>query len=285
MGLGPGSRPEAGKREVRDMWLSHVKGMTLEVDGTGMDCARFGGGEKTLVLLPGLSLRDVKGAELPLAWLYRCFAREYTVYVLDKKSVIPNGYTIRELADDAARAMDRLGLSSVDVFGVSQGGMIAQYLAIDHPRLVHKLALSVTASRPNRVMEEAVSRWVEMAEGGRYEALVMDLFERMYSEAYLRKHRWLFPVLCKMGRPKDPGRFIALAKACLTCDSYPELHKITCPTLVIGGRQDRVLTGGASEEIAAALRCELYLYEDLGHAAYEEAPDHNDRIAQFLRAQ
>lgn len=282
MGLGLGSRLEAGKRKVRDMWLSRVKGMTLKVDGAGMDCARFGSGDKTLVLIPGLSLRDVKGAELPLAYLYRCFAQRYTVYVLDKKSVIPDGYTIRDLADDAARAMEQLGLAGADVFGVSQGGMIAQYLAIDHPRLVHKLALSVTASRRNRVMEEAVGGWVKMAEGGRYETLVMDIFERMYSEAYLKRHGWLFPVLCRMGKPKNPGRFTALAKACLTCDSYPELHKITCPTLVIGGRQDHVLTGEASEEIAAALRCELYMYEDLGHSAYEEAPDHNQRIIQFL---
>ncbi len=264
------------------MWLKGVKGMTLEVDGVGMDCARFGSGSKALVLIPGLSLRDVKGAELPLAYLYRCFAKEYTVYILDKKAVIPEGYTIRDMANDAARALEQLGLSDADVFGVSQGGMIAQYLAIDHPRLVHKLVLSVTASRPNRVMEETVRGWVRMAEDGRFETLVMDMFERAYSEAYLKKYGRLFPILCRMGKPKNPDRFIALAKACLTCNSYPELHKIACPTLVIGGEQDHVLTGEASKEIAAALQCELYMYEELGHSAYEEAPDHNQRIVQFL---
>ena len=282
MGLGFGSRPEAGKREAQAMWLNGVKGMTLEVDGVGMDCARFGSGSKALVLVPGLSLRDVKGAELPLAYLYRCFAKEHTVYILDKRSVVPEGYTIRDLADDAARAMEQLGLSNADVFGVSQGGMIAQYLAIDHPQLVHKLVLSVTASRSNRVMEEAVRGWVKMVESGRYEALVMDIFERMYSEDYLKRYHLLFPILTRLGRPKNPARFIALAKACLTCNAYPELHKITCPTLVIGGEQDHVLTGEASREIAAALQCELYMYEDLGHSAYEEAPDHNQRIVQFL---
>lgn len=283
MGLGLGSRLEAGKRKVRAMWLSGVKGMTLEMDGTGMDCVRFGRGDKTLVMIPGLSLRDVRGAELLLAYMYRCFAKEYTVYILDKKSVIPDGYTIRDLANDAARGMEQLGLSNADVFGVSQGGMIGQYLAIDHPHLVHKLVLSVTASRRNPVMEEAVGGWVRMAERGSFETLVMDIFERMYSEDYLKRHQLLFPVLTRLGKPKNPGRFIALAKACLTCDSYPELHKIACPVFVIGGRQDHVLTGEASEELAAALQCELHMYEELGHSAYEEAPDHNERIARFLK--
>lgn len=264
------------------MWLNQVKGMTLEIDGTGMDCVRFGRGGKALVMLPGLSLRDVKGSELPLAYLYRGFAREHTVYILDKKSVIPDGYTIRDLAQDAARGMEQLGLSNADVFGVSLGGMIAQYLAIDYPQLVHRMVLSVTAARKNQVMEEAVGSWVRMVERGRFETLVMDIFERMYSEDYLRKHQWLFPILCKIGKPKDPGRFIALAKACLTCNSYPDLHKITCPTFVIGGRQDYVLTGEASEEIAGVLQCGLHLYDELGHSAYEEAPDHNDRVYRFL---
>lgn len=266
------------------MWLSGVKRMTLEMDGADMDCVRFGNGSKTLVMIPGLTLRDVKGVELPLACMYRIFAREYTVYILDKKSVIPDGYTIRDLANDTAGAMVRLGLSNADVFGISQGGMIAQHLAIDHPHLVHKLALSVTAARRNQVMEEAVGSWIRMAERGAFELLVMDVFERMYSEPYLKKHCRLFPLLTKLGKPKNPDRFIALAKACLTCNSYPELHKVTCPALVIGGRRDNVVTGEASEELAAALQCELYMYDDLGHSAYEEAPDHNERIARFLKA-
>ena len=86
-----------------------------------------------------------------------------------------------------------------------------------------------------------------------------------------------------MGKPRDPGRFIALAEACLTCGSYPELYKITCPVLVLGGVEDRVLTGRASEEIAEKLGCEIHMYENLGHAAYDEAPDFNRRVLAFLR--
>lgn len=264
------------------MRLFSVKSATLDIDGAGLDYVRFGTGSKTLVLIPGLSFQGVKDAALPLAWMYRGFAKDCTVYVLDKKSVIPDNYTIRDLAADTARAMERLGLRAADVFGVSQGGMIAQALAIGRPDLVRKLALGVTASRPNEVMETAVGGWIQMAERRDYGAFVADMLQKLYSEDYAKKYRWLLPVLSRVGKPRDLRRFIALAKACLTCDTYPELSKITCPVFVIGGRRDKVATGAASEEIAAKLRCGIYLYERLGHAAYEEAGDFNRRVYQFF---
>lgn len=265
------------------MWISHIKTVTLKKDGTDLDCAVFGSGSKTLILIPGLSFQRVKGAAFSLAFLYRIFAKEYTVYVLGKKAAVPAGYTIRDLADDAAFVMEQLHLRCADVFGVSQGGMIAQYLAIDHPHLVHKLVLGVTAARPNEVMEQVINSWIKLAGQREYEAFVLDMFEKMYSEAYLKKYRPFFPILTKIGKPKDFNRFIALARTCLTCNSYPELSKITCPVLVLGGKQDRVVTGRASEEIAEALQCRIHMYDALGHAAYEEAPDYNQRICRFLR--
>ena len=73
-----------------------------------------------------------------------------------------------------------------------------------------------------------------------------------------------------------------LAKACLTCNTYEDLDKIKCPVLVLGGRQDKVVTGNASEEIAAKLGCKIHMYDSLGHAAYEEAKDFNRIVYDFL---
>lgn len=264
------------------MQIKHIKKETLKIDNTSLDYVRFGIGNRTLVMIPGLSFQKVKNAAFLLAYMYRIFAKKYTVYIFDKKEVIPEGYTIKDMSKDLAWAMEELHLHEADVFGVSQGGMIAQYLAIDHPHLVHRLVLGVTASRCNEVMEKVINDWVKMAEQGEYGRFVMDMFEKMYSADYRKKYRWLFPILSRVGKPKDFERFIALAKACLTCNAYPELHKIVCPVFVIGGKQDLVVTGKASEEIAAELKCSIYMYDDLGHAAYEEAADYNRRIYQFL---
>ena len=56
--------------------------------------------------------------------------------------------------------------------------------------------------------------------------------------------------------------------------------------LVLGSRDDRVLGGKASEQIAEQLEnspdCELVMYEDYGHAAYDLAPDYRERLKAFF---
>lgn len=74
-----------------------------------------------------------------------------------------------------------------------------------------------------------------------------------------------------------------LAKSCLTCNAYDELNKIQCPVFVIGGKRDKVVSADASEEIAEKLGCEIFMYDHLGHAAYEEAKDFNQRVYNFLK--
>lgn len=70
---------------------------------------------------------------------------------------------------------------------------------------------------------------------------------------------------------------------CLTCNTYERLTELKCPVLVLGGREDKIVTGEASEEMAEKLGCEIHMYEALGHAAYEEAADFNTRIMEFLK--
>ena len=69
--------------------LWNMKEATLTLGDSTMDYVTFGRGTRPLVIIPGLSLRDVKGAGAGLAWMYRRFAKEYRVYVPDKKSDIP----------------------------------------------------------------------------------------------------------------------------------------------------------------------------------------------------
>ena len=72
-------------------------------------------------------------------------------------------------------------------------------------------------------------------------------------------------------------------QACLTCHTYEELNRITCPVLVIGGGQDQIVSGEASEELAQRLNCQIYMYEELGHAIYEESADFTRRVVDFFR--
>lgn len=260
-----------------------AKNCTLQLGTTTMDYVTFGIGTKPLIIIPGLNVRGVKGAATGLAYMYKLFAKEYNVYVFDRKEEIPEGYTVRDIAADVAEAMRLLGLTDADVFGVSQGGMIAQYLAIDHPELVHKLVLGVTLSKNNDTVKQVIADWIRMTEQNDYDGFISDMLIKMYSDDYVRKYKYVIPMVAKKSRPKNFERFIILAKACLTCNTYDELDKIKCPVFVLGGKQDKIVTGEASVELAEKLRCEYYMYEDLGHAAYEEAKDFNKRIYEFLQ--
>ena len=267
--------------------LYNAKNGTLKIGGSEMDYIRFGTGGKILVMLPGLGdgLRSVKGTALPMAFTYRVFAKDFTVYAFSRKNALPEGYTTKEMAADQAASLEQLGIQKADVLGVSMGGMIAQYLAIDYPEKVGRLILTVTSARPNPVQTESIGEWVSCAKRGDHTAFMDSNVRRIYSEAYYRKNRWLVPIMGKLTKPKSYDRFFIQANACLKHRAYENLHQIQAPTLVIGGEKDNVLGGDASREIAAQIPgAELRMYEQWGHGLYEEAKDVNQTILNFLDA-
>ena len=257
---------------------------SVSIGDTDMDYVSFGKGRDALIMLPGLGdgLTTVKGMAIPMAITYRMFACNYKVYIFSRKNYLPEGYSTRDMARDQAEAMKKLGISKAKVVGISQGGMIAQYLAIDFQELVEKLVLAVTLSKQNEMVREAVTKWIGMAMQGSYKDLMIDTAEKSYSERYLRKYRRLYPLLGKIGKPKDFSRFMIQATSCIGHDAYAELENIICPVLVIGGDNDRIVGVNASYEIADKIKnCELFIYKGLGHAAYEEARDFNKRVQDF----
>lgn len=265
----------------------NAKSGSVPIGRTRMDYVSFGHGRKNLILLPGLSdgLATVKGKALLLAKPYRRFFEQYTVYIFSRKREMPEGYSIRDMAADQAAAMNALGMEKACVMGVSQGGMIAQYLAIDFPQRVEKLVIVVSAPWANDLIRGRVDAWTDMAIRKDHKQLMIDTAEKSYSERYLKRFRRLYPVIGLMGKPKSYHRFLVNAAAILGFDAREELENISCPTLVIGGEDDKIVGVEASYEISRKLpRSRLYVYEGLGHAAYEEAADFNERVFSFLEA-
>ena len=256
----------------------------ISLGNTDMYYVSFGSGEKKLVILPGLSdgLATVKGKALILSLPYRKFFRDYTVYMFSRKNDMPEGYSIREMADEQARAMKDLGITRAYLLGVSQGGMIAQYMAIDYPEMVKKLILAVTAPNANAVVRECVSGWIDMVKRGDHTALMVDTAQKMYSEKYLQKNRKYLSLLAGFTKPRSYDRFLRNAYAILGFDCRSELSKIGCPTLIIAGSDDHTVGNEAAAELAGAIAgSELYVYEGLGHGLYEEAKDFYERVREF----
>ena len=259
----------------------------VEIGNSDMDFVSFGEGDKCLVMLPGLSdgLKTVKGMAISMSMMYKRFASSYRVYVLSRKNHLEKGYSTRDMAADYKTAMEKIGISKADVFGISQGGMIAQYIAIDYPQLVGKLVLAVTLSKQNETVQNFVTGLIKMAEANDYKGILIETAEKSYTEKRLKKYRLLYPLLSRVGKPKNIDRFIIQANSCISHDAYGELDKIKCPTLIIGGDSDKVVGLGTSEEIAGKIEnSKLIIYEGYGHGAYEEVKDFNNEVLEFLRS-
>lgn len=268
-----------------NMFKRFGESKTVSIGNVDMDYVVFGNGSKPLVLIPGLSdgLKTVKGQAFTLSRYYKQFTKEYKLYVFSRKNQLEDGYTTRDMARDQKAAMDKLGIHKAYVMGISQGGMIAQYLAIDYPDKVKKLILGVSVSKQNPTLQKVITSWIKMAEVGDYGALVIDTTEKTFTEEKLKKYRLLFPIMKRIGKPKSFDRFIIQAQACLFHDAYGELKKIQCPTLVIGGDSDKVVGQHSSEEMADRIKgSERMIYSGLGHGAYEEAEDFNEKVRTFL---
>ena len=264
--------------------LLNAKNENIRFNGHDCDYISFGSGDDVLIMLPGVGdgFKTAKGVAVPFSLMYRCFAKDFKVFVFSRRNRMLKGFTTKDMADDLDAIMKKLGIESAHVFGVSQGGTIAQQMAIHHPDKVKSLVLAVTAARPNDIMRDALGTWLDMADKDDYKDIMLDTAERSYTGTYLERGRMLNNIIA-LAKPKDYTRFRILCESCLTHDAYEDLTKISCPVLVIGADKDKVLGGEASEELAERIPdSELYIYEDYSHGVYEQAKDFNSRVLEFL---
>ena len=259
----------------------NVKEGTVEFQDYSMDYMIFGKGTTPLVLIRGLNITRLRGNSAYLIARYKAYAKKFRIYVVDRRDPVPEGINVEEIAEDVYEALKVLGLHSAFVMGNSQGGMIAQYLALNHPKFVEKLVLNATTSDDNPVLTRNVERWVELAEKGEMTKLSDEMMDMMYPPDKVPKPIKLPASATKNLKTHSNEEFITLAKACLTCDTYDRLGEIKCPVLVLGGGKDVIMSAEASVKLAEGLGTEAVLFEDLGHGAYE-TPEYQSRVIDFL---
>jgi len=109
--------------------------------GNGPPLLYLGGLLPTAGVDGKLARRSAEFSARPLAGMRR-------VIYANRRSGLPRGMTIAEIAAEHAEAIDALDARAVDIVGVSTGGSIAQQLAADHPEKVRRLVLIGTAASP-----------------------------------------------------------------------------------------------------------------------------------------
>lgn len=260
---------------------------SVKTDRFEMRYAKFGEGRKTLVIVPGLSLKNVLNSAPSVEVGFKNFTQEYTCYLFDRIEVPPENYSIGQMAEDLAETLKNLDIKNTDFYCTSQGGMISQYVAIGYPELVRKMVLASSSSRAEPQQIKCIGGWTVMAREGRVDELVNSFIDNCFTEKFLARYR---RVLLKMNSgvsPEEVHRFSIMSDACAGVDCYDDLGKIKCPVFVIGAENDTVVTVEASRKIFAKLQsenvpCEYFEYEKMCHAVYDEAPDYRQRVLDFF---
>ncbi len=207
-------------------------------------------------------------------------AAQYCTIAFDNRGcgrsdVPPGPYSMPQMASDAAAVLDAAGFDTAHVFGVSMGGMIAQEFALQYPTRVLSLILGCTAAGgPHAVRAEAaatetlkmrstVSR--EEAELAFIPFLYDDNTPRERVEEDLVNRRPLYA---------SPEGYTAQLQAILGWQADDRLPQITAPTLVIHGKNDRLVPPGNGERIASRIPgAELVLLPGANHMFTTDQPE------------
>lgn len=255
---------------------------TAFVNGFEMEYDVFGQGEKTMVIIPGLSVKSVMLSAEAVESAYASFAQDHTVYMFDVRKNVPEGYSLFDFAEDTAAVMKSLGIEKADLFGASMGGMVSLMITAGHPELVSRLMVAATKSRKTESDPGTITLWREDAEAKDRKKLAEDMTDLIYCEETLKAFRETLLEGLKDITEEELRRTEILTKAIDAFDGYDRLGKITCPVFAVGSEGDRVFGTEGVREIAEATGGELYIYREYGHGLYDEAPDFRDRMHAFF---
>jgi pimeloyl-ACP methyl ester carboxylesterase len=167
----------------------------------------------------------------------------------------PRQYRLADMAADTVGLLDALGLTSVNLVGVSMGGMIAQTVAARYPGRVRSLTSLISTSGARRVGRPAASTWrLLLAKPVPGQAEYIDhavrVFRHIGSAGYPFDEARVRAVaeLAWSRDPHNAGPGRQLAAIIASGDRTAELATVTAPTLVIHGDRDRMVhpTGGAA---------------------------------------
>ncbi|MES3013285.1 MAG: alpha/beta fold hydrolase [Pseudomonadota bacterium] len=184
-------------------------------------------------------------------------------------------YTVADMADDTAALLDAMGIASAHICGASMGGMIAQQLAVRHPRRVKSLTLIMTSSGSRKLPGPTLkvrSALISRPADANNVQSVIEHYVRLYRligspgypapEAYL--HERLGMSVRRSYRPAGTARqMIAIAA---DGNRSKLLAQIKQPTQIIHGKADPLVPVAAGEDLALRIAgAEIDLIAGMGH--------------------
>ncbi len=197
----------------------------------------------------------------------------------------PQEVSIEQAAHRVQQLLERLGIGSAFMVGVSMGAAVAMHIAFDTPALIRGLGLVSPWNYVSGDMQGLINRLFRLAEAGDMAAHT-DLFLRysfptLSSRRYVTEMEWLRSLILE----QNPWAVAYTWVACLACDLRAEIGQIKAPSLIIAGLSDLFAPPYLAREVAEGLaEVELEIWEETGHFPFLEDPERfNRRLELFIQ--
>jgi pimeloyl-ACP methyl ester carboxylesterase len=199
--------------------------------------------------------------------------------------------TIEEMARDAVSFIRALGFDQVDLFGFSMGGMIAQVIAQQEPRLVRKVILAGTGPAGGEGIEKVTRiTYLDIARGllTRQDAKQFLFFTRTPNGRAAGKE--FLARLEERTNDRDKAISVGSLRAQLKAihrwgqQTPADLASVHQPVLVMNGESDRMVPTENTVDLDRRLpNSELVIYPDAGHGGvFQFHEDFVKRALEFL---
>lgn len=220
---------------------------------------------------------------------FRCIT--YDLRGVGQSEVTEDGYTPREMAQDALSLLSALDIGTAHVAGYSLGGAIAQEMAISAPERVLSLSLYSTYDRPLPYLIIRYELLLQILESASPEIWAGFTAFSAFGQDYVNEH--VAEVRAEIGKrvkrwngPDAPSKqgLAGHYRAILSHDATDRLNRITCPTWIAVGDQDTVTPVGYSEQLHRLIAgSELAVFPGRPHRLMNfQSEPFNRAAAEFL---
>ncbi len=198
------------------------------------------------------------------------------------KSAVPAGpYAIAQLGGDVVALLDQLGVQRVYFCGLSMGGAIGQWLALNAPQRLDRLVLANTSAKFGT--PELWRGRIDAVNAGGVAAIADAVLGRWFTADYAGREPAVLARMKAMMTATSAAGYAACCAAVRDVDHRDLLAGVTTPTLVIIGKHDAATPPADGALLAAGIPGAQRVETDAAHISNIEAADaFNAALTSFL---
>ncbi|MBM3523219.1 MAG: 3-oxoadipate enol-lactonase [Alphaproteobacteria bacterium] len=185
-----------------------------------------------------------------------------------QSSITLGPYDIVTLGRDALALIEGLGLGRVHVAGLSMGGMVAMWLAVNAPTRVDRLILANTSARIGA--PEVWNARIETVRSKGMAAIIPGVIERWFTPSFRARDPATVDRIARMLHAAEPAGYVACCAAVRDVDLIDRLPGVESPTLVIAGTHDAATPPAHAERIAGSIKGARIVTLDAAHLSNVE---------------